>query len=203
MSITHHKPVVAAFDFDGTLTYKDSLLPFLCYGNNPVHIYAKVGKQLPKLMRFVCGFSTRKEAKEAILTCIKDMPYDRLCRKGIKFSEGPLNKLLNPKALHRLKWHQNQGHRCVLVSANLELYLLPWAKKMGFHDVLTSECHVSESGHFTGILKGANCWGPEKAERLMQLLGPRDQYILYAYGDSKGDKEMLDLADYPCFRTFL
>jgi len=200
--ITRHKPIVAAFDFDGTLTYRDTLLPFLCFGNNPVHIYAKVGLKLPKLFRFSLGLASRQDAKEAVLALLKDMPYDRLCRKGVKFADAPLNKLLNPKAIHRLKWHQGHGHRCILVSANLDVYLHPWAKKMGFHDVITSQCAVSENGLFTGALLGANCWGPEKARRLQELLGPRDAYTLYAYGDSKGDKEMLALADFPCFRTF-
>ncbi len=98
----------------------------------------------------------------------------------------------------RLHWHQRQGHRCVLVSASMDIYLKPWAAAAGFDDVVCSTLEFHD-GRVTGRLAGGNCYGDEKARRLAQLLGEQD-YTLYAYGDSRGDKELLAMADYGYYR---
>ena len=73
---------------------------------------------------------------------------------------------------------------------------------MGFDEIITSECQFDDRRILTGKLRGLNCWGPEKVRRLNEKMGPRDQYTLYAYGDSQGDRELLAFADFPFFRTF-
>jgi phosphoserine phosphatase len=78
--------------------------------------------------------------------------------------------------------------------------LEPWAKQKGFTDVLVSSLEINSSGIATGKLRGLNCWGPEKARRIKEHLHPIDQYYIYAYGDSLGDKELLALADETFFR---
>ena len=40
-----------------------------------------------------------------------------------------------------------------------------------------------------------NCYGQEKVNRFLQVEPDRKSYVLYAYGDSSGDKEMIALAD--------
>jgi phosphatidylglycerophosphatase C len=109
---------------------------------------------------------------------------------------------VKPEALERIKWHQAQGHRCIIVSASIETYLEPWAKAKGFSDVVSSKVETDENGRITGNLIGHNCRGLEKVKRIEKLLGPKENYLLYAYGDSKGDKEMLDFADHAFYRTF-
>jgi phosphoserine phosphatase len=59
-----------------------------------------------------------------------------------------------------------------------------------------------EDGRITGRLSGRNCYGPEKVERLEEVLGKLDNYLVYAYGDSKGDRELLAVADHGFFRHF-
>ena len=70
----------------------------------------------------------------------------------------------------------------------------------GFDEVIASELEVVE-GVVTGRLKGLNCWGPEKTRRLKESIG-ETTYTLYAYGNSRGDKELLEMADYPFYKTF-
>jgi hypothetical protein len=83
----------------------------------------------------------------------------------------------------------------------MDLYLEPVARQLGFDDLLCTRA----SGNrlvFDGGLHGGNCRGPEKVVRLQNLLGPLDTYELYAYGDSDGDKEMLEAANHSFYRAF-
>lgn len=195
---------VAAFDFDGTITYRDTLLPFLFSITGPTTGTQKMVSLLPALAASARRKASRAHYKELLLTkFLSDMPLQEAQQFGRLFALNILQKKLKPDAIQRIRWHQNQGHRCILVSANLDLYLHPWATHYGFHDVLTSQCEVDSYGHLTGKLLGSNCRGPEKVRRLQALLGPRSSYTLYAYGDSFGDREMLDLADYPFYRKLM
>lgn len=72
---------------------------------------------------------------------------------------------------------------------------------VGFDHVICSQLETTSKGNVTGNLKGVNCWGPEKVRRLEELYGSRENYVLYAYGNGTGDKDMLNSADYPFFCT--
>jgi len=103
--------------------------------------------------------------------------------------------------MDRLQWHLEQGHRCIIVSASIDIYLEPWAESFGVHDVICSRL-ASPNGFVTGKLMGANCWGPEKVRRLEEEFGNLEDYNLFAYGDSRGDRELLAAADHPFYRTY-
>lgn len=195
---------VAAFDFDGTLTYSDTLLPFLFYAKGFFATIFNLTRNLPALAGFALGIVPRQTAKEAVLTTFfAGTPLAEINALGAAFARSTLKKKICPEALKKLQWHQQQGHRCILISASLDVYLAPWAQEVGIHDIITSSLAVDASGNATGRLLGDNCWGPEKLRRLTALLGPREGYVLYAYGDSRGDREMLDHADYSFYRKYL
>ncbi|MCB1136764.1 MAG: HAD family hydrolase [Chlamydiia bacterium] len=196
-----HRPVVAAFDFDGTITYRDSLFPFLLFAKSKFGFIRCILPCIPALLLYVLGLARRQGVKETILqhffggTKIWDLK-----KLGEEYAKRKLPLLVRPEALDRIRWHQEQRHRCVLVSASVDVYLEPWAKMMGFDDLLCSRLQVTRSGEITGRLQGFNCRGPEKTARLDELMGPRDQYCLYAYGDSAGDHELLTYADRPYYK---
>jgi HAD superfamily hydrolase (TIGR01490 family) len=108
--------------------------------------------------------------------------------------------LLREEALQRLAWHRRQGHRCVVISASLGVYVQPWALQAGFDEVIASRLETTADGCVTGKLAQGNCYGAEKVRRLEALLGDRAGYTLYAYGDSRGDRELLSLADHAYYR---
>lgn len=195
-------PVVAAFDFDGTLTYRDSLLPFAIFTRGRLRSTLLVTAVLPQLLGFIVKLIPRQQAKEALLSqFFKGEHVETMRRWGQEFAHKGIPLLLRPEAMNRFFWHKQQGHRCVIVSASVDIYLAPWAYSVGFNDVLSSRLAV-EDDKITGKLVGANCWGPEKVRKLEALLGPKSGYQLYAYGDSRGDKEMLELADFGFNGTF-
>lgn len=195
------KPVVAAFDFDGTLTRRDTLLPFLLHTLGAAAVARHALALSPTLAGYALGLIGNGVAKERVLVrCLAGMRMDELQQEGERFAALILPGLLRQEALHRLDWHKQQGHRCVVISASLDFYVQPWAIKAGFDDVIATHLETREDGRITGKLSGANCYGIEKVRRLEALLGAREGYSLYAYGDSRGDKELLSSADYPYYR---
>lgn len=204
MSAQHtEKPVIAAFDFDGTLTRRDTLFPFLLYVAGPLKFSYKILLLLVTLAGYALGLIRNDKAKIKVLRCfLANMEMNALQQQALRFAEQKLPSLLRSEAMQRLAWHRQQGHRCVVVSASLEIYLRPWASKAGFDDILGSRLETLADDRTTGNLLGENCFGPEKMRRLETLLGPLDNFTLYAYGDSRGDKELLSAADYPFYKKF-
>jgi phosphatidylglycerophosphatase C len=195
------KPVVAAFDFDGTLTHRDTLMLFLLHVVGLNRVVRNAFVLVPTLAAYSLGVIRNDVAKQRVLTrFFAGMQIGSLLDKAAEFAEQKLPGLIRSEALRRFAWHKEQGHRCMVISASLELYVQPWALKMGFDDVLASRLETLADGSVTGNLWGENCFGSEKVRRLEAILGARNGYILYAYGDSRGDKELLSIADYAYYR---
>ncbi len=195
------KPVVAAFDFDGTLTRRDTLFPFLLHTLGKMAFVRNMIVLLPTLAGYALGLVRNDIAKEKVFVrCLAGMSMDALRQKGEQFAANVLPGLLRPEAMRRLNWHKKLGHRCVVISASLELYVRPWAINAGFDDVIATLLQIDEAGLVSGKFAGANCFGIEKVRRLQALLGDRDGYTLYAYGDSRGDMELLSSADYAYYQ---
>lgn len=191
---------VAAFDLDGTLTRRDTLLPFLTYLVGWTGMLARSPTLLPILAAYAAGLLSNSRAKEIVfdrfLTGRPLVEFNRICER---FARDRLPGVMRPRMLTRLGWHRRRGHRCVIVSASMENYILPWARTAGFEAVIATRLETAD-GLLTGRYDGANCHGTEKARRLLAWLGQRDGCEIYAYGDSRGDREMLALADHAFYR---
>ncbi|NJR67758.1 MAG: HAD-IB family hydrolase [Synechococcales cyanobacterium CRU_2_2] len=199
------QPKLAVFDFDGTLTTKDSFMPFVASMLSPKTVRRGLFKHRRAVLTYLLGLRSNHFIKETLISQYFDgFDITQLETAGLRFATESLDQWLNPQALERLCWHQAQGHRVVIVSANLEVYLKPWAARYGIaeDDVIASKLALNAEAKITGKLEGNSCYGPEKVSRLEATLGPLDQYYLYAYGDSKGDRELLACADEPFYRSF-
>lgn len=194
---------VAVFDFDHTITDRDSLLPFLFFVQGFWKTFYFLFLLIPSFLTYLIGYLSRQKMKERILQrFIGGRSFKEIENLGKEYADTQLDHYLKPKALKRLAWHQSLGHRCLLVSASLEFYLIPWAKRHGFEAVLGSRLEVSSSGIVIGKLIGLNCWGAEKERRLLDYWDHKKPAQLYVYGDSRGDQEMLALAHFPFYRKF-
>lgn len=195
------KIVVAAFDFDVTITKKDTFVPFLYWVFGRKTVYKAFIKLLPEAIKVACKRSDRDKFKEKIIAALfTNQPIKPLKIMGAGYASA-FTPLIRLKARERIKWHKEQGHRLIMVSASLNLYLEKAAKDLGFDELLCTELEENEE-LFTGRLKGKNCRCQEKVNKLEALLGDLSQYELYAYGDSDGDKQMLAVANHPNFRVF-
>jgi HAD superfamily hydrolase (TIGR01490 family) len=198
--------VVAAFDFDGTVTDRDTLVPFLvlAFGR------ARVAATFAALASTGVGYLLRRvsidEFKRRVLRrLVAGAPAQRLRALGPAHARA-IAPWLRPAALARIEWHRAQGHRLVLVSSTLDLYLEPVAAQLGFDDLLCSRLAQARDAagveRFTGEIEGADCTGAEKPRRLAALLGGLAAHELHVYGDSDGDRELLAVADRPHYRPF-
>lgn len=193
--------VVAAFDFDGTITDGDSTTAF-CRSELRSRLLPAVLRAVPVLAGYPLGLVARRHLKEAILTPLLGGREEAEVRaRAAAWAARSLPGMVRPAALERLRWHRSQGHRVVLVSASLDFLLEHWARSAGVDDVLATRLEVRE-GRLTGRLAGCNCYGPEKVARLEALVGDLAGIELYAYGDSRGDRELLAAAQHPTYRPF-
>ena len=186
---------LAAFDLDGTLTHRDTLLPFLHRAVGRGRTYrALLASSLPLARAAAFGGPHRDVAKAAVLRgVLAGAPLDGLAEAAESFADHVVAQRLRPEVRERVDWHRTEGHELVLVSASPELYVTPIGRRLGFDTVLATRLEVGADGRLTGRLLGSNCRGPEKVMRLREWRG-EGLALAYAYGDSSGDREMLDLA---------
>ena len=198
--------VVAAFDFDGTLTDRDTLVPFLvrAFGRTRVAwTFATLGLHA---IAFALGRTSIDAFKVRVLRRLMvGQPVERLRRLGATHARD-IRRWLRTDALERIEWHRERGHRLVLVSSTLDLYLVVVASDLGFDDLLCTRLAVEVQPEgvvcFTGLLAGPDCSGAEKLRRLRALVGDLGEVELHAYGDSAGDRELLGAADHAHYRPF-
>jgi phosphatidylglycerophosphatase C len=186
------RPVVA-FDLDGTLTRRDTLLPFLAQACGRGRTVAAVLAESPRIARALLARS-RHDAKQALLArLLRGRQAGAVQASAEAFARLVAARRLRPWVRQRVDWHRRAGHVLVLVSASPEIYVAPLARLLGFDAALGTRLEVGPDGRLTGSIHGWNCRGSEKVARLRAWMGD-DAALLYAYGDSAGDEDMLALA---------
>lgn len=197
-----NKPTLAVFDFDKTMTDRHSFWRFLRYSAGAVKFYLAPFLFPKSILRYYKKKITLMEFREiAISYFYKGVSEVTFQRKANKFAEKKIPHWIVNEALAKVKEHQSRGHQVALVSNAAEEYLLPWAKVIGFDFVLGSRFEKN-AGVLTGKLIGNHCYGQEKVNRLNQQIGDLKTYEIFAYGDSEGDKELLEIATHPYYRSF-
>ena len=193
---------VAVFDLDGTLTRRSTLAPFLVDSVPPLRLGAALARTAPHLIAATSGIESRQTAKEALLTaCFVGRDVATVRRTAVEFAMRRIPGLLRQEAMRRVDVHRSAGHLLIVATASLELYVEPWASSAGFDAVLATRLEVG-GGLLTGRIEGLNCRGPEKVRRLRELLGDLSARTIHAYGDSAGDRELLEVANHRYFRKF-
>jgi phosphatidylglycerophosphatase C len=190
---------VAAFDFDGTLTRRDSLLPYLQRGLGwPRFLWAMLLSS-PWLAAFALRLMSNHRAKARLLKIALGGRTEReIAGWTSTFVRQYLPAQWQPDMLAHLRRHQELGHACVIVSASPGIYLHEVGRVLGMDAVLCTEL-ATRDGALTGDMATPNCHGPEKVRRLQAWLvarGLQRPVVLHAYGDSSGDVPLLNLADY-------
>ncbi len=195
MTVIVKQPTIVAFDFDGTLTRGESFFRWLWFVTPWWKFIGYFLRCLPVLLAYVTRLMSNDRAKARVVrTFLRGRMRHPLEVRARDFATQQIAKTLRPEAMARLRHHQKQGHHCVLVSATLALYLRPWAELHGFEAVLATELGADAHGCLSGQMATPNCYGPEKAVRLKAHFGV--DRIFAAYGDSRGDQEMLAMAEH-------
>lgn len=190
--------IVAAFDFDGTITRRDSLLPFLRRLVGPRRVYAALARNHADVAAMAVGRADRDALKERVLAeVLAGVDASRAREEGTRYAAFLSTRVrMRQQVVAQIDRHRAAGHEIVLVSASPTLYLDPYGAESGFTAVLATELE-EEGGRLTGRLLGRNCRADEKVRRLQAWLEGAEARV-YAYGDSAGDRELLASADVAC-----
>lgn len=192
------KHTIAAFDFDGTITTKDTLFDFVKFHVGSKNFYKGLIFLSPILILYKLGFIRNDIAKQKLFTYFFKNISIEVFNKASEDYIKRIQDIIRPEIINKIKWHQSQNHTVIIISASISNWIQPWAKTMDVEKVLATEIATIDD-LIVGAFSTANCYGQEKVNRLLVEFPNRAEYVLYAYGDSAGDKELLALADYPTF----
>jgi phosphoserine phosphatase len=220
------KEKVYAFDFDGTLTTHDTFLAFIRHARGNMSFLWGMMLHAPWLVLMKLGLYPNWKAKQRVFAhFFKGMPIDDF-NQACWFFAYDKRHLIRPKAIDAIREAQAEGAQVLVVSASVE----NWVSRCIEATLATAPQHPSISSptgggregasqqpspitylctqvevadnRLTGRLLGRNCYGAEKVRRIEEALPHRERYELIAFGDSRGDKEMLEYADERHFKPF-
>jgi phosphatidylglycerophosphatase C len=195
------KKGIAFFDFDGTITTKDTLLEFIKHSKGVAYFYWGFIICSPYLIAYKLKIITNQFAKEKILsfffgkTLLSKFQYQ--CDE---FATQILPQIIRPKALQEIEKLTQAGIKIVIVSASPENWILNWAKSIGA-DVIATKLKITDNS-ITGEIAGKNCYGKEKVTRIKENYQLDEYNETYGYGDSAGDKQMLALVTFSFMKPF-
>lgn len=189
------KRTLVLFDFDGTITIKDSLPHFIRYAVPAQKFYTTLALLSPQLVLFFLGLMSGEKMKEKILSgFFRGMKEWQLNETGKKFVDYMFNNnFFRDKMLERIKNYDRGSHEICIVSASPCIYMKPVADYFGANIISTELEFIN--GIFSGRLKSPNCNGIQKAIRIKDKYDLSRFNKIIAFGNSVGDNEMLGLAD--------
>ena len=192
---------IAFFDFDGTITTKDTLLEFIRFSKGNARFNLGFMLSSPWLIAYKLKVISNQRAKERVLTFFFGRcPVETFTAWCDRFSAEILPGLIRPGALEEIKRLQTAGIDVVIVSASPENWIRPWTTAMQL-SLLATRLEVS-GDRLTGKIEGVNCHGKEKVRRIEAAYELKEYSKIYAYGDTKGDLPMLSLADIRFYKPF-
>ena len=198
--------VVAAFDFDGTLTKSDTFMPFLVRGLGWPRLLLALTLCSPWFAAFALRLIPNHVAKRRLMRAtLSGKTVAEMDDWTNRWLAQDFTGQLQDWSMARLAEHKQAGHCCVMVSASPDIYLKRVAQQLGFDALLCTEMAVMD-GRLTGDMKTPNCHGEQKVLRLKAWMAERfgadsGAELVYAYGDTSGDKPMLRLAEHAFYRN--
>ena len=191
-------PDLALFDFDGTLTTRETFPAFMRYAVVRPRLLAGGVLLAPVVFGYRRGWVAGNPTRASIVQMgLRGVDAERLRAQGAAFARDVLPGVLRPEAMARLAWHRQRGDRVVVVSGGLDVYLAPWCAGQGIE--LLCSALAERRGRITGYA-GPQCVGEEKVRRVHALCDPQAYAAIHAYGDTHEDLAMLAMAHHRTYR---
>lgn len=195
------KYTVVAYDFDGTITSKDTLLEFIRYSKGVWAFLYGFMLYSPLLILMKLKLYPNWKTKQKIFSYYyKGMKLDDFNLICNQFAND-CSYLLRNSAIKSLQNNVNENNNVVIISASVDNWVIPFMKQFKVI-VIGTRIETDNNNIITGRFLTKNCYGLEKINRLLNVYPNRKEYNLYAYGDSRGDKELLKFADESFYRIF-
>lgn len=193
---------VHAFDFDGTLTRRDTLVEFIRYVKGDKEFLKCFLRYSPQLVAMKLGLYPNWKVKRQVFSyCFAGMKEEVFNDFSTRFAQAK-SSLMRPAGVEKIRSLLQDDCQVVVVSASVENWVRPFFGDLS--DAIQFLCTRVEvkDGVLTGRFLTKNCFGKEKVARLRTLYPDRRAIELTAYGDSRGDREMLDYANEGYYRPF-
>ncbi|WP_035052204.1 HAD-IB family hydrolase [Andreprevotia chitinilytica] len=201
--IAGKKKTVAVYDFDGTITDRHTFWRFLRALVGPYKFWFTVVTMIPWIIGIYYRGASIMAAREVLIRrLLKGLTEQHFKQTAEAFAKEQIPAWVKEQALASINAHRSQGSELLLISNSAKSYLEPWSRSVGIATVFGSEFEVDSNGRLTGNLHGTHCQGKEKLVCLQRHLGSLQDYELHVYGDSEGDIDMLNAADFAYYLTF-
>lgn len=201
ITVAPDEPPVVAFDFDGTLTVRDSFIAFLKWRAGRRRYLAGLVRLLPAVLAYLFHRDRGRIKAAAVREYLQGVPRDRLEADAREFAELFSRSLLRPDAVEVWKRWRSDHVRLVIVTASPDLTVAPFARGLGADALIGTQLAFDAQDRVSGTFETPNCRGLEKVTRLRRAFGP-DVVVKAAYGDTSGDREMLAMSEMPGYRVF-
>ncbi len=188
------------FDFDGTLTYKDTMFMYLKF-YDPTKFRLQFLKHVPLFVLLKLKLAeTEKVKKSFIGSILKGQTQEKIEKKSRQFFEEHYPKIVRENALDFIQNIDRSNIQSLLVTASLDIWAKPFAD--AFQMQLVSTKAEFRNGVFTGNFIGKNCNGKEKLVRIKTEIDGQKYDKIIAFGDTSGDKPMLKWANEGHYQFF-
>jgi phosphatidylglycerophosphatase C len=192
---------VVGFDFDGTITVKDSFIAFLIWCAGPGRFLGGLVRLTPALAGYLLRRDRGRLKADFVREYLAGTPRAELERRAQAFADRLAPRMLRPDAVATWNAWRERGATLVIVTASPDVLVAPFARALGADALIGTVLAFDAEGRVAGTFLTANCRGAEKVSRLRAMFGP-DLRLAAAYGDTRGDREMLELADERGYRLF-
>ena len=190
---------LALFDFDGTITTRETFPDFMRFAVTPRRLALGTLVLAPLIAGYRLGVVPGTRVRASIVDFgFRGVAQSAVEHAGEAFARDVLPSLLRPGALRRIDWHQARGDTVVVVSGGFDVYLSHWCRQHGLALICSSL--ESVDGVLTGRYRDAQCVGAEKCRRVREAYDVDGFPVVYAYGDTPEDDDMLAMADEKYFR---
>lgn len=182
---------IAFFDFDGTITSRDTFIDFALFYKGKTGFVISFLKSIPSLIKWKLRIVSNSEAKQNLFNHLfKNESIESFNSKCQEFSI-KIEEMLREDTMKRISEYRTQNIPVVIVTASISNWIYPWALKNGISKVLATEIEVNKEGFLTGNFSTPNCHGEEKVARIKTEYPNLEAYETYAFGDSKADIPMI------------
>lgn len=188
------------FDFDGTITYKDTMFMYLKF-YDPAKFRLQFLKHVPLFILLKLKLAeTEKVKKSFIGSILKGQTKEKIEKKAQEFFEHNYPKIVRENAMDFIKNIDRNNTQSLLVTASLDIWTKPFADALQMQ--LVSTRAEFKNGVFTGNFIGKNCNGKEKLVRIKEQIDNSKYDKIIAFGDTSGDKYMLKWANEGHYQFF-
>ncbi|CAH0212893.1 HAD family hydrolase [Chryseobacterium sp. Bi04] len=188
------------FDFDGTLTYKDTMFMYLKFYDSTKYRIQFL-KHVPLFILLKLKLAeTEKVKKSFIGSILKGQTQEKIEMKSKQFFEHHYPQIVRENALDFIKNIDRNNIQSLLVTASLDIWVKPFAEELKMQ--LVSTRAEFKNGVFTGNFIGKNCNGKEKLVRIKEEINNSRYDKIIAFGDTSGDRPMLKWANEGHYQFF-